>query len=259
MKDVFSLDLAPDQAAIWFIGQSGYIFRTAGTTVVIDPYLSDSVSRLVPDFIRLYPPPIPPEELEADVFIVTHDHLDHLDPDTIGPYRFKDRTTFVSPRLAARKLLSLGVPERNLLVVDSGMARIVQGMEIAGIYAVPNEPAVLDTAGYRLSFANGRSVYHSSDTGFSEVLLDAVPQAEVALVCINGKAGNLDVAQAARVAAKARPRIALPHHHDMFRLNSADPCSLGRHLQAIAPNIRTPVPSLMEPLVWPAISNSLTP
>ena len=196
MQDILNFDLAPDQAALWFIGQSGYIFRAAGVTVVMDPYLSDSVSRLVPELTRLYPPPIPPNVLQADVFIVTHDHLDHLDPDTIEPYCFKERTIFVSPRLAAKKLHSLGVPETNLVVIDSGITRTVRDIKITGVYALPNESAVIDTTGYQLTFANGRSVYHSSDTGFSEVLLAAVPRVEVALVCINGKMGNLEVAQA---------------------------------------------------------------
>jgi L-ascorbate 6-phosphate lactonase len=250
MQDILDFDLAPEQAALWFIGQSGFIIRTAGVAVVIDPYLSDSVSRLVPEFVRLYPPPIPPEDLQADIFIVTHDHLDHLDPETVGSYRFKEQTAFVAPRLAARKLLSLGVHEKNLAVIDSGVVREVCGVRIAGVYALPNEPAVIDTAGYRLTFANGRSVYHSADTGFSEVLLASVPLAEAALVCINGKGGNLEAAQAARVAAMAQPKIALPHHYDMFELNAENPRALGYQLKYLDPAIETPILDVLTPLVW---------
>jgi L-ascorbate 6-phosphate lactonase len=204
----------------------------------------------------LYPPPIPPEELQADVFIVTHDHLDHLDPETIGPYRFKEQSTFVAPRLAAKKLLALGVPAKNLAGIDSGATQVVRNLRITGIYALPNEAAVIDTAGYQLTFANGRSVYHSSDTGFSEVLLASVPQAEAALVCINGKSGNLDVAQAARVAAKAQPKIALPHHYDMFEMNAENPRALGYHLKYLAPDVHAPEIRIMEPLVWSGNSSN---
>ena len=56
-------------------------------------------------------------------------------------------------------------------------------------------------------------------------------RAEVALVCINGKAGNLDAAQAVRVAAKAQAEISLPHHYDMFEMNSENPRALRYHLK----------------------------
>ena len=67
MQDIWDFALRPDQAALWFLGQSGFVIRDAETTVVIDPYLSDSVSTLVPELVRLYPPPIRPDELRADV------------------------------------------------------------------------------------------------------------------------------------------------------------------------------------------------
>jgi L-ascorbate 6-phosphate lactonase len=250
MQDVLNFSLAPDEAGLWFLGQSGFILRAGSVTVVIDPYLSDSVSKSVPELTRLYPPPIKPEELQVDVFLVTHDHLDHLDPETIAPYPYKQQTMFVAPRLAARKLFALGVPEHNLAVIDSGIMRTVRGIEIAGVYALPNEPAVIDAAGYHLTFVNGRSVYHSSDTGFSEVLLAAVPQAEVALLCINGKCGNMDAAQAARIAAQVQAKIALPHHYDMFALNAENPRALGYQLKSLNPAIQTPILEIMTPLVW---------
>lgn len=250
MREILKFSLGPEQAALWFLGQSGFVVRAAGVTVVIDPYLSDSVSKLVPELTRRYPPPIQPDELRADVFVVTHNHLDHLDPDTIGPYRHKRETWFVAPRLAARELHSLGVLPENLAVVDSGITATVRGVEITGVHAIPNDPAAIDTAGYKITFANGRSVYHSSDTAFSELLLACVPRAEVALVCINGKSGNMDPAEAARVAVRVEARIALPHHHDLFELNAEHPRSLAYQLKYLASNIQAPTPSLMTPLVW---------
>ena len=57
MQDILKYSLRSDQAALWSIGQSGFLIRAAGTTVVIDPYLSNSVSKLVPELTRRYPPP----------------------------------------------------------------------------------------------------------------------------------------------------------------------------------------------------------
>lgn len=242
--------LEADQAALWFLGQAGYLLRAGTTVIAIDPYLSDSVARTAPDYARQMPVPLPPAELDVDVFIVTHDHLDHLDPETIGPYPHKARTVFVAPRLACRKLETLGVPPANLRRVDIGDSLQVHGATITGVFALPTDATVADTTGYRVRFANGRTVYHSSDTGFSEHLLAAAPQAEVLLVCINGKWGNLTVPQAAALAARVRPRYAIPNHYDLMRLNSATPHDFVDALKAEAPSIQTRVLGIMEPFLW---------
>ena len=70
------LPLAPGQTALWFLGQAGYLLRFRDITVAIDPYLTDSAAATAPEFARLYPPPIRPEDLRVDLYLVTHDHLD---------------------------------------------------------------------------------------------------------------------------------------------------------------------------------------
>ena len=44
---------------------------------------------------------------------------------------------------------------------------------------------------------------------------------DVAFVPINGKHGNMDGADAARLAYEAGASIAIPCHHEMFRFNTA--------------------------------------
>lgn len=250
MREIAEMQLISEEAALWFLGQSGFVFRAGRMTVVIDPYLGDSVRRSVPELTRRYAPPIEPADLRADLYIVTHNHLDHLDPDTIGPYRYKRETIFVSPRLAAQELASLGIPDENLVVVDTGISKEVCGIAVEGVYTIPNDPQVIDASGYKLTFPNGRSVYHSSDTSFSDLLLEAVPKAEVALVCINGKSGNMNPYEAAQVAQRAEPIIALPHHNDMFELNSEHPRSLAYQLSYLAPTIKSPELNVMSPVIW---------
>ena len=250
MKAVDSLALKSDEAALWTLGQAGCLVRSAGVTVVIDPYLSDSVAKIAPDCTRLLPAPVRPEDLRVDLFIATHSHLDHLDPETVGPYRFKDSTQFVAPCLACRKLSELGVPAGNIHRVDVGETAVVRGVAVSGMYALPTEPAVADTAGYRLEFPNGRSLYHSSDTGFSEELLPCAAFAEVLLVCINGKWGNLDVEGAVRLAGAVRPRVAIPNHYDMMAPNLEDPRRFITAMSAALPGIAARVLNVMEPYTW---------
>lgn len=250
MKEIESIPLARNQAALFFLGQAGYLIRAGGKTIVIDPYLSDSVGKIKPLFSRLYPPPISPEDLKTDLFIVTHDHLDHLDPETIKPYKYKKETIFIGPRLACKKLKTLGIKERNIIKIDSGEKRKLGKIKITGVYAIPNEASVIDTTGYLIEFANGRSLYHSSDTGFSELLLACVPRAEVFCVCINGKMGNLSPSQAARVAGAVNPKIAIPNHYDIMRLNSENPELFAYLMSKENPKIKARVLKPLEPFIW---------
>jgi L-ascorbate 6-phosphate lactonase len=250
MDRIRGLALAGNQAALWLLGQAGCIVRAGELTVAVDPYLTDSIGARNPEYARRFPPPVEPEQLAVDVFVVTHDHADHLDPETIRRYRHKATTDFVAPRLATEKLRALGVPAERVHRVDVGEERALRGLRIRGIYAAPTGPDVPDTTGYRLEFANGRSLYHSSDTAFAPKLLEAAPRAEVLLVAINGKWGNLDVAQAAELAAAVAPRFVLPNHYDLMALNSEDP----EKFRGLCRERKLPagcvVPAVMESFVW---------
>ncbi len=250
MREILEFKVPEDGAALWHIGQAGYIARSCGVTVVIDPYLTDSVGKASPEYSRAVPVPVEPGELEADLFIVTHDHADHLDPDTVAGYAHKRETLFVAPRLAARKLVKLGVPQRNVRRIDSGEEATVAGVKVAGIYAAPTGADVIDTTGYRCEFSNGRSFYHTSDTASSQVLLDAAPKAEVLLVCINGKWGNLDAGEATQLAAAVGPRYAIPNHYDMMVLNTADPEDFVAQAARVCPSVNVRILEVLEPFTW---------
>jgi len=252
MKRILDYELRPAEAGLWFLGQAGYAIRSCGKTVAIDPYLTDSAGHGDPGTTRRFPAPVAPDQLRADIYIVTHDHTDHLDPETIAGYRHKEETIFVAPRLACRKLAKLGIPERNIRRVDSGETAVVDGVTLTGVYAIPNEPGAIDTAGYLVRFGNGRSVYHTADTDFSDVLLAAAPKCEVLLTCINGKWGNLNVHQAAKLTKKVRPRYAIPNHYDMMAANSENPEAFVFFLSREAPDIEIRILQVMEPFVWGA-------
>ncbi len=251
MKQIQDLKLEASQAGLWFLGQAGYIIRSAGITVAIDPYLSDYVRTIAPDFGRLFPVPLEPEELAVDLYLVTHDHADHLDPETIRRYQHKERTQFVAPRLAARKLVDLGIGPARVARLDAGEQLSCGDMTITGVFALPTGADVLDTTGYLLTFKNGRSVYHASDTAFTPLLLRAAPkQVEVLLLPINGKWGNLTADQAVELTAAVQPRYVLPNHYDMMALNAENPRTFQWLCGQRQLATRCVIPTVMEPFVW---------
>ncbi|MET3879658.1 MBL fold metallo-hydrolase [Chitinophaga sp. OAE865] len=251
MRSILEYALSPSQAAIWWLGQAGYIIRASGLTVVIDPYLSDSAARGAPEFTRLYPAPVQPEHLMADICIITHDHLDHLDPDTLSGYQYKQDTWFVSPLLAARKLIAIGIPEQRIVIISVGESKTIEGLVVSGVFALPTGPDVLDTTGYHIKFANGRNVYHTSDTQFHPLLVAAAPRTpEVMLVPVNGKWGNPGPEQAAELSYALQPRFVMPNHYDMMALNAENPGVFKWHCTKMNMQEQCIIPERMQPFVW---------
>jgi L-ascorbate metabolism protein UlaG (beta-lactamase superfamily) len=89
-----------DDLTLFWLGQSGFLLKTPSATIACDLYLSDfcrKKSRL--DHTRKMPIPIAPEQLEPiDHFLITHAHIDHFDPETIGPImKSQPKTQFYCP------------------------------------------------------------------------------------------------------------------------------------------------------------------
>ena len=67
---------------IW-LGQAGLLFEFDGMKVMVDPYLSDSVAKVNPLNSRRVAVDERFFDIRPDILILTHDHLDHTDPENI--------------------------------------------------------------------------------------------------------------------------------------------------------------------------------
>lgn len=89
--------LAPSPAVkfIW-LGHSTLLLNLSGTIVLIDPVFSRAASPVKWVTQRFQPPILPLEALpEVDVILISHDHYDHLDMETIEFFRDKTARFFV--------------------------------------------------------------------------------------------------------------------------------------------------------------------
>ena len=247
---MFNINLKKNEAKIWFLGQSGFYIKSSGRSIIIDPYLSDSVGKATPGFSRLYPAPISVDEAKADIFIVTHDHLDHLDPETISSYPYKEETTVVAPRHSAKKLTSLGIPIDNIIIIDHGDKKNIKGVDIEGIFALGTGADVVDTTGYRIEFENGKNIYHTSDTAFCQLLIDVAPTVDVLLPVINGKFGNLNAEQAVTLTRRVQPKYVIPQHFDMMALNSENPETFRYFCEEAGIGSKCVILQAVESLTW---------
>ena len=80
---------------ITWLGQAGLLFEIEGKTIVIDPYLSDSVAKVNPKNYRRFPVDETYLNIKPDMLICTHNHLDHLDKETLDHYFTPDAKMMV--------------------------------------------------------------------------------------------------------------------------------------------------------------------
>ncbi len=200
---------------IRWIGQGGYLFSDGETTLCIDPYLSDVVGR-VAGRPRMVEAPFAPEELSANAVICTHDHLDHIDADAI-PKMKKENLAFYAPSAAKDKLFSLGV--NNYCAFDEKSVYAVGDFEIEAVYACHSVPAIGVLVRH-----SGLTIYISGDTEYDARLEELKDKKiDLMIICINGRLGNMNAADAAKLTKILSPRIAIPTHYGMFESNTENP------------------------------------
>lgn len=199
---------------IRWIGQSGYIVKTAHTEIIIDPYLSDVVNR-VAGRERLVEAPVDPKEIKADAVICTHNHLDHLDVDAIA--EMDESLLYITTYEGKEKLNSLGRTNVRACMVGDSLS--VRDVEITAVHA----KHTVEAFGVILK-AEGVTLYFSGDTLYDEELFSiAAYQPDVTFICINGRLGNMNVDEAVETAEKIGAKMNVPNHYGMFASNTEDP------------------------------------
>lgn len=231
---------------LWWLGQSGFLLKWKQHHALVDPYLSDSLTKKYAgtgrEHVRLTERCIAPEQLGfVPLALSSHLHTDHCDPETLGPLahataRTGRPLTLVLPRsglatararLAESPVDYLPLNERE--EIQAGAFRI---RAIAAAH-----PAVdRDRQGCCLFLGfvirvGDWTVYHSGDTLWHPGLLDDLHgvRPDVALLPINGNrpergvAGNLTGAEAATLAHEIGAALAIPCHFGMFAFNTEAP------------------------------------
>jgi L-ascorbate metabolism protein UlaG (beta-lactamase superfamily) len=234
-----------DDVRLWWLGQSGFLVQWRTAHLLLDPYLSDSLTKKYAGtdkpHVRMTGRVVAPEKLAfVDVVTSSHNHTDHLDAETLVPMlRANPRLQLVIPE-ANRAFVAerLGIEPARPLGLDDGTSATVAGFEFHGIAAAHNE-LDRDGAGHHKYLGYvircGRwTIYHAGDTlrypGMAEKLRRF--SIDIALLPINGNkpqrrvAGNLDGREAAQLAHDISARVVIPCHYDMFEFNTADPDEL---------------------------------
>lgn len=203
------------------LGQSGYLLQSGSSRILIDPYLSDSVGKLH-GRPRMLPIPMAQSELPCDGVFCTHNHLDHLDPETA--LLFPENQLFYTTSEGCQTLKNLG--RHNCIPLTVGEDVTVGAFTITAVFAAHTAEAV----GLVVQ-AEGKTLYFSGDTLFDERLFEICAyKPDITLICINGRLGNMTTEEARITARAIGARVNIPNHYDMFASNSADPHAFADHI-----------------------------
>lgn len=232
MEHILERSIPKGAIGIWWIGQGGFIFKTSENKIIIvDPYLSDSAEKNG-RLKRMMEIPIDPEEVVADFFLCTHNHSDHTDPDTLT--KTKRVKVFVGPSSVCKHYRQLGIPEKKIVEINRREEKTFEDIKILATFAKHTE----DSVGYLLNL-NGMIIYISGDTEYDEKLKEVSKfKAEIMIICINGKGGNMNVKEAALLTKEISPNLVIPMHYGMFKENTADPKDFLKALEKYKVNCR---------------------
>lgn len=242
MEQIARTPILPNSLALWGLGQMGLAIKGPDGLLVIDACLSDVVRERFGDFwVRGYPPPVEAGDLKGVTYLMaSHEHLDHLDPLTIGPAAAASPTAkVIAPGWCAEPLAELGIGPNRHLAPPELQAIALPGTS-ARLTAVPSAHYELihDTRlGYRwlgyLIEWNGVTVYHAGDTIIYPGYLDtlrALPKPDVAMIPVNGRdwyrevdigaTGNLMPEEAAYLARELGWDLVIPGHNDLYPNNA---------------------------------------
>lgn len=216
---------------------------------------------------RQGPAPDPRVTEIADLVLISHLHLDHLDLPSLR--RVPAGTPVVVPRGAAGWAARGGI--ENIHELSVGETVTIGGVELTGVRAVHDgyrnvhRGTEIEALGYLLR-RNGRTVYFAGDTDLFPEMAE-LPAIDLALLPVWGWGlsvgkGHLDPERAARALEMIRPRVAVPIHWGTFfplglRLLRPGPLTdppheLARLAAEVAPDVEVRVlpPGSETTLLW---------
>ncbi len=234
--------VSPGQVRLWWLGQAGFVVKTADAVLVIDPYLSDSLAKKYAEaefkHLRMMPPPIEATDLKGiDLVLASHRHSDHMDPETLPVLAENNpHCRFIVPRSEVAYAAHLGVPSNRTVGLNAGETFVVN--EKVSVEAIPSAHEELRTndkgehlyLGYLLKL-DGINLYHSGDCVPYPGLCESLTKRDIqfALLPLNGRdsyrterniIGNFTVSEAIELCVTAGIPNLIGHHYGLFDFNT---------------------------------------
>ena len=207
---------------ITWLGQAGLLLEKNGKTVMIDPYLSNSVVKVNPLNFRRVPVEEQFFDITPDVMIFTHDHLDHYDPETAPRFFAKtDKQMLVlCPASVWQKARAHG-NGHNYVQFDALSEWTAYGMRFSAVHAEHSDAFAIGVIIEDLD--TGKTYYVTGDTLYNKKVFADLPDGlDFIFLPINGVGNNMNEVDAARFFKASGAKVAIPLHVGMFDEKSPD-------------------------------------
>ncbi len=209
---------------ITWITQGGFILEHSGVRLVVDPYLSDEAETTL-GLTRLVVSPISIKNLKPDIVFCSHNHIDHLDPiSTPLIAEHYPSCRFVGPKSVTDDLLKMAIDPKRIATLLAGEKVEEKKFTLIG---TPAHHSDKEAIGVVIQACN-KNIYISGDTLYDQNLASAVTNycgstIDLALICINGRLGNMNLDEAVNTMEQLKPRVAIPMHYGLFAENTVNP------------------------------------
>jgi L-ascorbate metabolism protein UlaG (beta-lactamase superfamily) len=241
ISDFKEADKVTGAIHIWWLGQSGFLVKWAGYGILIDPYLSDTVSRRYEGSdtprTRISERVVDPLALEGIHYVVcTSTAPDRLDPETILPLRAANpalKLVVPAGEVATADAI-LGAAAPPIIPVNAGTYAKSGPFDFHGINAAnPNirrdELGNSKELGYVIMFGPF-ALFHSGETVWHTNLVKEVRRWSVnlAFLPINGAdhpdrpRSSMNGFEAAALSKAISASLVIPCHYDLFEEGNTD-------------------------------------
>ncbi len=206
--------------ALWWLGNDGWLIKSGGTVIAIDPDLEAGD--------KVQPPPVRAQELagELDVAFVTHHHGDHCNIPTLRELARGARCSFVLPRPCLKEAAGLALPAERVIVPEPGRPFEIKGIRVEPIHAIhgnqeftvlTREPdfveSIASNCGYVLTIG-GKRLLQPGDSVLTEEHLGLKG---IDALFVSPTVHNMYVDRSMILINRLEPAYIFPQHFETYR------------------------------------------
>ena len=186
IKEVLDLEVLKGGVVLaWVNSYSGIMVKSPRATLIFDP-----------KGIRLE------EDIQADAFVITHEHLDHFEPELVSDLRSRTNAAILTTPFIARRLT--GEKAEALRVGDSLVIKDIE------LHAERCDHPGSEPLSFIISTESGIVIYHPSDSEPFPEMAELRERFEPDMLLFWGTTFR----KAAQMAKLVQPRIVLSYYTD---------------------------------------------
>lgn len=204
---------------VTWIGQAGLLFE-GDIIIMVDPYLSDSCGKINPKSKRRVAVDESVFDIKPDVLVLTHDHLDHTDEETLMHFLNENSGVVVLASFNAwNHVRGAFGGDNNYVSFNAGTTWTEKGVKFTAVKAEHSDSFAIGV----IIDDGSKKYYVTGDTLYNKNIFPDLPcDIDTVFLPINGVGNNMNMTDAAAFAEKVGAKHTVPLHFGLF--DELNPC-----------------------------------